>query len=81
MSSSDTNATLSTTLSASSTLIGYIGTEVATPSNTFHRLLWPQRHYNNFSLRNSWKPALLMPLGGPLHTAALKTIDQFFENG
>ncbi|PYH88868.1 hypothetical protein BO71DRAFT_124301, partial [Aspergillus ellipticus CBS 707.79] len=78
--STDTNPTLSTTLSAASTLIGYIGTEVATTSN-FHRVLWPQRSYNNFSFSNAWKPALLMPLGGPLHTAALKTIDQFFTNG
>ncbi|RAL03707.1 uncharacterized protein BO80DRAFT_268266 [Aspergillus ibericus CBS 121593] len=91
-STSDSSTTLPTTLSAISTLIGYIGTEVATPHTTFHRILWPQRAYNNFqfpssssssslSLRNIFIPALLMPLGGPLHTAALKTIDQFFARG
>ncbi|KAJ5646840.1 hypothetical protein N7490_003212 [Penicillium lividum] len=79
MSVSDNNV-LSNTLSAASTFIGYIGTEVAT-TDCFDRLLWPQRAYNNFSLWNAWKPALLMPLGGPLHTAALKTIDTFFKHG
>ncbi|KAJ5115226.1 hypothetical protein NUU61_000985 [Penicillium alfredii] len=71
---------LSNTLSAASTLIGYIGTEVAT-TDCFNRVLWPQRSYNNFSLRNAWIPALLMPLGGPLYTAALKTVDTFLRNG
>ncbi|KAL2010322.1 hypothetical protein VTN00DRAFT_6129 [Thermoascus crustaceus] len=78
---SDSNSfPLSNVLSALGTLIGYIGTEVAT-TNCINRLLWPQRSYNNFSLLNAWKLALFMPLGGPLHKAALDTVDRFFENG
>jgi hypothetical protein len=67
-------------LSALGTLIGYIGTEVAT-GDLFERLLWPQRFYNGFTIHNAWKLALLMPMGGPLHKAALQTLDKFFKNG
>jgi hypothetical protein len=74
------NNNLTNALSAVSTLIGYIGTEVAT-SQCFDRVVWPQRSYNNFRVHNAWKAALLMPLGGPLQTAALKTIDALFKNG
>ncbi|KAL2837292.1 hypothetical protein BJY01DRAFT_221130 [Aspergillus pseudoustus] len=74
------NNDLTNALSAVSTLIGYIGTEVAT-SQCFDRVVWPQRSYNNFTVRNAWKAALLMPLGGPLQTAAIKTIDALFKNG
>jgi hypothetical protein len=67
-------------LSAIGTIVGYIGTEVAT-SDYFHRLLWPQRAYNNFSTRNVLKLAFFMPLGGPLHRAALQSLDEFFKHG
>ncbi|KAL2864976.1 uncharacterized protein BJX67DRAFT_383197 [Aspergillus lucknowensis] len=67
-------------LSAVSTLVGYIGTEVPT-SQCFDRVVWPQRSYNNFTVGNAWKSALLMPMGGPLQTAALRTIDALFRNG
>ncbi|KAL2822279.1 hypothetical protein BDW59DRAFT_149646 [Aspergillus cavernicola] len=74
------DSSLTNALSAVSTLIGYIGTEVAT-SQCFNRVVWPQRSYNNFTIHNAWKAALLMPLGGPLQTAALQTIDGLFKNG
>ncbi|KAK2877792.1 hypothetical protein FQN49_001190 [Arthroderma sp. PD_2] len=71
---------LNSVLSALGTLIGYIGTEVASDT-FFHRVLWPQRAYNNLRLQNAWKLALFSPMGGPLHKAALQTMDKFFENG
>lgn len=74
------NSNTANVLSALGTLIGYVGTEVAT-SDLFERLLWPQRFYNGFRIHNAWKLALLMPMGGPLHKAALQTLDKFFKNG
>jgi len=67
-------------LSALGTLIGYIGAEAAT-DQVFERLLWPQRFWNGFSLYHTLPVALFMPMGGPLHRAALRTFDTFFENG
>jgi len=72
----------SNALNAIGTLIGYIGTEVAT-SDFFERLLWPRRAYNGFILCPSHiiSMALLMPMGGPLHKAALSTLDGFYKHG
>ncbi|KAJ5480957.1 hypothetical protein N7539_006851 [Penicillium diatomitis] len=71
---------LSNVLSALGTLIGYIGTEVAT-ADPIDRLLWPRRAFQNFSMQNAWKVALFMPLGGPLHKTALETMDTFVKHG
>ncbi|RDW81865.1 hypothetical protein BP6252_02977 [Coleophoma cylindrospora] len=62
------------------TLLGYVGAEAAT-QNLFERLLWPQRFYNGFSLSKLPQVALMMPMGGPLHRAALSTLDILFTNG
>ncbi|KAF2727376.1 hypothetical protein EJ04DRAFT_582079 [Polyplosphaeria fusca] len=70
----------SNALNAIGTLIGYIGTEVAT-DDFFDRLLWPRRAYNGFSFRHAVRMALLMPMGGPLHKAALSTLDGFYKHG
>ena len=75
MSSETSNA-----LNAISTLIGYIGTEVAT-DDFFNRLLWPRRAYNGFSWKHIPQARLLMPMGGPLHRAALTTLDGFYRHG
>jgi hypothetical protein len=61
-------------------VIGYVGAEVASTS-TFDRLLWPQRFYNYTNLSTIIKTALLMPMGGPLHRAALEVLDAFREQG
>lgn len=74
------NSNTANVLSALGTLIGYLGTE-ATPGDFFDRLLWPQRFYNGFNGYNAWKLVLFMPMGGPLHKAALQTLDRFNENG
>lgn len=69
----------SNALNALGTLIGYIGTEVAT-DDFFDRLLWPRRAYNNFTWKHIPQMALLMPMGGPLHKAALTTLDDFYKH-
>lgn len=67
-------------LGALGTLIGYIGTEISA-DDLFERLLWPQKFYNRPSVQASWKLALLMPMGGPLHKASLRTLDGFYKMG
>lgn len=54
-------------------IIGYLGSEVAEPA-VFERLLWPERFYNVISCRNAIEMTLFMPLGGPVHKAALQTL-------
>lgn len=61
-------------------VIGYLGGEVAEPA-VFERLLWPERFYNVISLSNLIEMALFMPMGGPLHKAALETLDVFRQKG
>jgi hypothetical protein len=62
------------------TLLGYLGSEVATP-DVFERLLWPGRFYSGFDIFKVPNMALFMPLGGPLHKAALMTLDKIISNG
>lgn len=61
-------------------VIGYLGGEAAEPG-IFERLLWPQRFYNDIGLFNLLKICIFMPMGGPVHSAALKTLDKFRDNG
>lgn len=61
-------------------VIGYVGAEVAEDS-IFERLLWPQRFYNTSSLSSLATNVLFEPMGGPLHRAALSTLDRFREKG
>lgn len=67
-------------ISALGTLIGYIGSEAAT-EDVFERLLWPQRFFNDFSWRDIIQIGLFNPMGGPMHKAALTTLDKFHHNG
>lgn len=61
-------------------VLGYIGAEVATPE-IYNRLLWPQRFYSNATTKKIPIIAFLMPIGGPLHSVALKTLDVVFKFG
>ncbi|KAM0231488.1 hypothetical protein ACHAP5_011046 [Fusarium lateritium] len=61
-------------------LLGYIGAEAATTA-PFEHLLWPQRHLAHLSWRSAVMAALLMPMGGPLHKAALETFDTLHRHG
>ncbi|KAJ5080929.1 hypothetical protein N7456_013639 [Penicillium angulare] len=55
-------------------VLGYIGAEAATDI-WFSSLLWPQRSFSHLPIRSIPALALLMPMGGPLHKAALGTFD------
>jgi hypothetical protein len=61
-------------------VIGYLGAEVA-ENTVFERLLWPQRFYNSLSPSILFQLAILHPMGGPLHRAALQTLDIFRDKG
>lgn len=61
-------------------VIGYLGGEVAEPA-VFDRLLWPERFYNVITFSNLVEMALFMPMGGPLHKAALETLDLLRQKG
>lgn len=61
-------------------LLGYIGAE-ATTVLSFERLLWPQRFLSGFTIHSAPQLALLHPMGGPLHTVGLKTMDTMFQHG
>ncbi|OQD75898.1 hypothetical protein PENDEC_c005G00068 [Penicillium decumbens] len=61
-------------------VLGYIGAEAATDI-WFSSLLWPQRSFSHLTLRSIPTLALLMPLGGPLHKAALSTFDIAYARG
>lgn len=69
-----------TALAALGALLGYVGAEAATTA-PFEQLLWPQRHLSNFSWRSAPAVALLMPMGGPFHKAALETFDTLHRHG
>ena len=67
-------------ISALGTIIGYIGSEAAS-EDVFERLLWPQRFFNAFGWQNLIEIGLLNPMGGPMHKAALNTLDRFQQSG
>ena len=71
---------MTATTAALGAIIGYLGAEVA-EGDIFERLLWPQRFYNHLELDAVIKLAFLMPMGGPVHRAALITLDNFRKNG
>lgn len=79
-SSDTTNNSNAAVLGALGTLIGYVGTEISV-NDLFERLLWPQRHYNSPPLPAMWRMAFLMPMGAPLHKAALRALDELYEKG
>lgn len=61
-------------------VLGYVGGEAATVE-WFERLLWPQRFFSGFRVASVPSVALLLPMGGPLHKAALNTLDNMFQHG
>ena len=73
-------STAASVISALGTLIGYIGAEAAT-EDVFERLLWPQRFFNTFSWHDLLHVGFLTPMGGPIHKAALTTLDKFHQSG
>lgn len=75
-----TGSSPSVAFGALGTLLGYVGAEVASET-IFTRLLWPQRYYNSRHLASLVALAALMPMGGPIHKAALAALDQFIKSG
>lgn len=71
---------MGTIAAALGSVIGYLGAEVAT-ENIFERLLWPERYYHDCTLLSTLKLSFLMAMGGPLHRAALGTLQIFQQNG
>uniref|UniRef100_A0A8H7N8Y2 Uncharacterized protein n=1 Tax=Bionectria ochroleuca TaxID=29856 RepID=A0A8H7N8Y2_BIOOC len=71
---------MSNVLGALGSVIGYLGAEAATES-FFERLLWPERFYNDANLFVLLTLSFFLPMAGPLHGAALKTLDTFRKNG
>lgn len=61
-------------------VLGYVGGEAATLA-VFEHLLWPQRFVSGFDLSSAAWLALLTPMGGPLHKAALQCLDIAFAHG
>ena len=73
-------STSAATAGALGSLIGYVGAEVTTEA-IFERLLWPQRFYSDLHPPTLVSLAILMPMGGPLHKAALEVLNQIKRNG
>lgn len=62
-------------------ILGYLGAEAA-DTVLFERLLWPERFYNDFSdISTLLKLSLLLSMGGPIHAAALKTLEKMGRQG
>jgi hypothetical protein len=76
----DRNTLSIAAFTALGTIVGYLGTEVAC-SSIFNRLLWPSRFYNTKSLKSFSAIVLLMPMGGPIHKAAVEALDMLVSAG
>lgn len=61
-------------------VIGYLGGEVS-QSCQFERQLWPERYYYYTDVLGCMKMIFLLPMGGPIHRAALETLDGFLRQG
>lgn len=62
-------------------ILGYLGGEAA-DTVLFERLLWPERFYNDFSNPSTLlKLSLFLSMGGPIHAAALKTLEKMGRQG
>ncbi|KUI63682.1 hypothetical protein VM1G_10454 [Cytospora mali] len=62
-------------------VLGYLGSEAA-ETIIFERLLWPERFYNGGTdISTLLKQALFLTMGGPIHGAALKTLDRMGRHG
>ena len=76
----NTGTPSSVAFGALGTLLGYVGAEVASDA-IFTRLLWPQRFYNTRHTADLVALAALMPMGGPIHKAAVAALDQLIASG
>lgn len=61
-------------------VLGYLGGDVAEVAH-FERLLWPRRFYHDWTPGVAVRQCLFLTMGGPVHSAALKTLDVFRKHG
>lgn len=62
-------------------VLGFLGSEAA-DTVLFERLLWPERFYNDSTNASTLlKQALFLSMGGPIHAAALKTLEKMGRQG
>src|SRR5437762_4396084 len=78
-SSSQGSGTSASAIAALGTIIGYIGSETV-DEEIFERLLWPERFYNSGSPLTLLKIAIFLPMGGPLHAAAIHSLISLRKN-
>ena len=76
----NSNPTVLAIFTGLGTIVGYIGSEPASAS-IFDRLLWPARYYNSARPTELLWIALLMPMGGPIHKAAIEALDNLVDAG
>jgi hypothetical protein len=79
MSSDASNLSIAV-FTALGTVVGYLGTEVASAS-MFNRQMWPARFYNTLHPAALVAMVFLMPMGGPIHKAAVETLDKLVSFG
>jgi len=80
MSSDDPAALSLAAFTALGTIVGYVGTEVAS-SSIFDRVLWPSRFWNIVDLKSSLATAFYHPAGGPIHKAAVDDMNRIVRHG
>lgn len=80
MGHADANTLSVAAFTALGTIVGYLGTEVASPS-IFDRMLWSSRYFNDRSLKSFIAYVFLMPIGGPVHKAAVEALDRLVDAG
>jgi hypothetical protein len=80
MGTQDSSALSVAAFTALGTIVGYLGTEVASFS-TFGRMLWTSRFYNSSSPKSFLAYIFLMPIGGPIHKAAVEALDKLMGAG
>ncbi|KAK9437392.1 uncharacterized protein VB005_08380 [Metarhizium brunneum] len=80
MSAPDASTLSVAAFTALGTIVGYLGTEVAS-SSVFDRMLWASRFFNDSKLKSFIAYAFLMPIGGPIHKAAVEAMGNLHEAG
>jgi len=77
MASADASSLSVAAFIALGTIVGYLGTEVASAS-IFHRILWPSRFSSDTATLKSFTGIIfLIPIGGPIHKAAVEVWNLF----
>jgi hypothetical protein len=76
----ESSPTVVAIFTALGTIVGYLGAEVSSAS-MFDRILWPTRYYSTAQPATLLWMAALMPMGGPIHRAAVAALDELVAAG